>query len=351
MPSERLSSLQMLIIGPIAPPQWGPAVKNRIMLDTFVRWHIDIIPINTLLWKVSPFGFLVDLVKKVIKTRRVIVSVSRNGRFVLLPLLSIIGIFCRIHIALLPAGGGFARELDSLPGFIRWLYVRILRHLDLVCVQRMELAEQLRSLGIPMPVVMPNFRKRPTEIPQKFPYQFPQLLFISRIRAVKGVELLLDALDLLFGKGINFSIDFYGIVQPDYKPNFKKTLENRSYASYQGVLDYDEVISAISSYDIMVFPTRWLEEGFPGVLADAAIAGLPVVASDVPSNREIIDNGYNGLLFQSGNPIDLAEKIELLLKNHELRRKMGNNNRVKGRAYDVDVVLRRFLDKLIALGW
>lgn len=344
------NKVPLSFIGPIAPPQWGPAVRNRIMLDTFVRWKINAVPLNTLLWKQRPFGFLLDVVRHVWKSRRVILSVSRNGRLVLLPLLAVLGVFRRIHVAFIPAGGTFAHELQSLPSVLRRLYVSILNRFDLVCVQRNELAEQLQVLGSSKTMVMSNFKVWPLVFPEKKPRDCLQLLYLSRIRPVKGIESLMGALDILDQRGMKFTIDFYGILKKDYEPDFIAMLESRSFAKYCGVLPYSDVIPAISNYDLMIFTTMHTE-GFPGVLADAAIAGLPVVATDVPSNREIIENGYNGLLASAGDSSDIAEKIELLIQNGPLRLKMGENNRLRAKEYDVEVVLKKFIARLDELGW
>ena len=101
----------------------------------------------------------------------------------------------------------------------------------------------------------------------------------------------------------------------------------------------------------MVFPTVALTEGFPGVLADAAMAGLPVVASDVPCNLELVENGVNGLVTRANDPADLAEKIQTVLTDSELRKRLAANNLRKGAEYDAHIVLRKLLEELRSLGW
>jgi glycosyltransferase involved in cell wall biosynthesis len=338
-------------IGPIAPPSvGGPAVRNRIMLDTLGQWNIHAVELNTLLWMKKPFKFILYFITQVWKTKLVIISVSRNGRMLLLPLLAFLRVLRQIHIVFIPAGNTFALELKSLPRVLRMLYIAMLNSFDLVCVQRNELAEQLRMLDYTNALVMPNFKVRPLILSKKKKSNCAQLLFLSRIEPGKGVCLLMSALDILDQKGIQFTIDFYGIIQKDFHSDFAAMLKSRSYARYCGVLHYTDVICKISSYDLMVFPTLYVE-GFPGVLADAAMAGLPVVASDVSSNTEIIEDGYNGLLASAKDYTDIAEKIEILIQNEDLRIKMGENNRMQANAYDVEVVLKKFVDKLDELEW
>jgi glycosyltransferase involved in cell wall biosynthesis len=72
-----------------------------------------------------------------------------------------------------------------------------------------------------------------------------------------------------------------------------------------------------------------LREGLPTVLIEAAAAGRPIVASDVPGCREVVDHGENGLLVPPGDPVALAEALALLAGNPVLRRKMGVAGRLK----------------------
>src|SRR3989339_175611 len=126
----------LVLLGPIAPPQWGPAVRNRIMLDTFENWGIKVVVLNTLAWKSRPLGFLIDVVKNVWHIPRVILGVSSRGRFVLIPLLVLLKVLKNVKIILYPAGGLFCQEIQALPSVFKWLYMEMLRRLDLICVER-----------------------------------------------------------------------------------------------------------------------------------------------------------------------------------------------------------------------
>jgi glycosyltransferase involved in cell wall biosynthesis len=65
------------------------------------------------------------------------------------------------------------------------------------------------------------------------------------------------------------------------------------------------------------------------VLIEAAAAGRPIVASDVPGCREVVQHGENGLLVPPGDPAALADALTLLADNPALRQKMGAAGRVK----------------------
>ena len=78
-----------------------------------------------------------------------------------------------------------------------------------------------------------------------------------------------------------------------------------------------------SIMDILAVPSHY--EGFSVTLLESQAFSLPVVASDIPGIREIIKDGYNGLLFNSKNIEDLAKKIKLLAEDNEAREKMRQN--------------------------
>ena len=64
-------------------------------------------------------------------------------------------------------------------------------------------------------------------------------------------------------------------------------------------------------------------EGLPKALLEACAAGKPVVSTDIPGCRDIIQDGYNGLLVPPKDPGALAKAIEQLLQDPQLRQRMG----------------------------
>jgi glycosyltransferase involved in cell wall biosynthesis len=69
-------------------------------------------------------------------------------------------------------------------------------------------------------------------------------------------------------------------------------------------------------------------EGMPKTLIEAAACGRPIVTSDVPGCREVVQNGVNGLLVPARDPEALAEALNDLLRNPIKRSQMGSQGRV-----------------------
>ena len=117
-----------------------------------------------------------------------------------------------------------------------------------------------------------------------------------------------------------------------------------------GVIDYlgetDNVSEYIKKASCIVLPSY--REGTSRVLLEAAAMGAPIIATNVPGCREIVEDGENGLLCRPKDSSDLAEKmIQMLLIPYETRREMGVNGRVKmENEYDQNLVFQLYLDAL-----
>lgn len=95
-----------------------------------------------------------------------------------------------------------------------------------------------------------------------------------------------------------------------------------------------------SVMDILVSGTY--REGFPRSLIEGAAMSLPLIATDIPGCREAVIDQFNGYLVPVKDYQSLADKIELLLNDAELRRQMGVNGRelAKQNFNQVDVIRR-----------
>jgi glycosyltransferase involved in cell wall biosynthesis len=94
-----------------------------------------------------------------------------------------------------------------------------------------------------------------------------------------------------------------------------------------GQIPFDDMPKRYGEMDILLMPT--VREGFGLAVAEAMACGRPVVASDCSSIPELIDNGKGGFLCPVGDAKAFAEKINILAESPNLRREMGEYNRVK----------------------
>lgn len=152
-----------------------------------------------------------------------------------------------------------------------------------------------------------------------------RILFLSNLNESKGVLVLLDALTMLREKGITFFCDIVGgeTKEIDSKRlNFEIGKRNlKGYVIYHGKKFGVDKQKQFYNCDIFVHPT--MNDCFPLVLLEAMEHHLPIVATPIGGIPDIVKNGNNGLIAELKNPQSLAECIEKLLTDEDLRNKMG----------------------------
>ena len=165
--------------------------------------------------------------------------------------------------------------------------------------------EELYSLGIKNVVYVPNSKPiiyRPNTNKFKLSHII-KFVFVSRIHPDKGCDDIFNAVQMLNDRGYSdrFEVSFWGPVFPSYKESFNTQLQEYKNVNYCGFLDFTCVngYDILSNYDIMLFPSYWSGEGFPGVIIDAYIAGLPIIASDWNLNQEVIENEKTGFIIRT----------------------------------------------------
>ena len=153
------------------------------------------------------------------------------------------------------------------------------------------------------------------------------LLYVGRIEPIKGLDLLLDTVDLL-AKSRDIQLYVVGgslEKDPELDRLRKKTadlgLGNRIV--FKGSVDQDTLKHYYSASDVFVFPSFY--ESFGLVVLEAMSCGLPVVASRVGGVVSFVRNGENGYLIPWRCPEPYAEKIEVLLSNPDLRAFMSQS--------------------------
>lgn len=159
----------------------------------------------------------------------------------------------------------------------------------------------------------------------------PRILFLSNLLIAKGVFVLLDALKMLDDKKLNFICDFVGAETNEIDAQrFQEEVEMRNLqnkVAYLGKKYGEEKENLYKKSDFFILPT--LNECFPLVLLEAMQHALPCVASEVGGISSIIRHGENGYLVEMNNPKALADSIEKLLMDADLRKNMGENGWMK----------------------
>jgi len=110
---------------------------------------------------------------------------------------------------------------------------------------------------------------------------------------------------------------------------------------FAGFVPHARIPLFLCAADILVHYTPWSRDSLvslsPLKLFEYMAVGRPILAPDQPPIREVIRHGYNGLLFDSNDPSDLAAKIDFLLSNQHLCRMLGENALKESCKYTYDV--------------
>jgi len=170
----------------------------------------------------------------------------------------------------------------------------------------------------------------------------PVAVLVSRMLWDKGVGETVEAARLLKARGVPVRIVLAG--DPDPENPAAIPLSRLREWQAEGVVDWrghvEDVPALLRDSHIAVLPSY--REGLPKSLLEAAAAGRPIVATDVAGCREIVRQGENGVLVPVRDAAALADAIEHLAGDAELRRRMGAHGRrlVEGSFSEKAVVQR-----------
>lgn len=149
-------------------------------------------------------------------------------------------------------------------------------------------------------------------------------LYFGRLSEEKGVATLLHALSSC--PEIPFFIVGSGPLEADLKRLATEiNLVNVKFCGFQTGEALQKLLREAS---FTVIPSEWYENCPMSVLESLSM-GKPVIGAQIGGIPELIDDGLDGLIFESGNPRDLAAKMKLLWGNPALRRSMGLHGRNK----------------------
>jgi glycosyltransferase involved in cell wall biosynthesis len=154
----------------------------------------------------------------------------------------------------------------------------------------------------------------------------PCVVTLARLDPVKGLDVLVDALPRL--PGVEAVVAGEG---PERDALVERAAQ-RGVSDRVHLLGWDPAArELLGGGDLFVLPSR--EEGLPLSIAEAMLAGRAVVASDVGSVREIVEDGVTGLLVPPDDAAALARAVAELLADDARRAEMGRRGRERALAH------------------
>ena len=173
-----------------------------------------------------------------------------------------------------------------------------------------------------------------------------RLLAVGRLSAEKGYHHLLSAVARLERKGLGCSLDLVGSgPEEEALRRQARDLGLKDRVIFHGYVIFGpKLLPFYSQSSALVVPS--LSEGFPQVICEALLLGLPVIASAVGGIPAVLKHGETALLVPPGNPEALANAIHHLLGSPESWRKMSRNGREQMREFTLEAQRDQMLDTI-----
>jgi len=176
-----------------------------------------------------------------------------------------------------------------------------------------------------------------------------RILFIGFVRPEKGVEYLVDAIPKLeFNKNWQLTIIGPWERYEEYKQRLDKRINELGIGDnikWEGYVSYGPHLwEYLRSHDIFVLPT--LSEGTPRVLVEARANSLPIVATKVGGIPSSITDGVDGILVPSKDSAALAEAINKIVANRNLRRGLIQNGLQSVRKLTIEQFVKTVISEL-----
>jgi glycosyltransferase involved in cell wall biosynthesis len=141
------------------------------------------------------------------------------------------------------------------------------------------------------------------------------ILFVGRLHKVKRVDLLLRAFSILHKSDPNMQLFIAGGDDGEEQNlvALANNLEISGNVHFLGYVNRETILDIISNSDLLVLPSK--VEGNPRILIEAMILQVPIVATNVPGIRDMVQHMQTGYLVDGANPSKLAHAIEYVIKN------------------------------------
>lgn len=325
----------------------GQAVRTTIITSELKARYGEenIMVVNTNNWRKHPFRFLWQTLRLNAKCQKVVIFPADNGFRVGVPVFDFFNRFFRRELYDVVIGGYLPNLLKAHPK-----YLNMLKKYKALFVQTPNIQKDLEELGVERVHILSNL-KRLTRVKEEdvTVNREPEVKVCSlcRITETKGIAYAVDAVkaanEALGGTYIHF--DAYGIVAPEYQETFDRLLEeNKEFLSFGGVVDFDKTTEVLRDYFLMLFPTFYHGEGFPGNVVDAYHAALPIVATHWNYNGDVIRDGENGILVPIKDTDALRDAILALYHDRERVHRLALNNLRASEEYHPDKVLKTFYE-------
>jgi glycosyltransferase involved in cell wall biosynthesis len=228
---------------------------------------------------------------------------------------------------------GISEMHSQLKGLTRYLYERAFFHPD-ICIRLSKFnPEDGKLLLTKKEYIVPNgladFAAPYLHVPKTT--KMVTILSVGVLCESKGVLILLEGTNLLAKKGYQFKVQFMGRFESE---EFRQKVNNYisqhnlgTYVELIGVQTGSQKFQTFTQADIFCFPTFFEAETFGLVALEAMQFKIPVVATMWRGVPSVVKDNVSGFLVPPRDAFSLAEKLEKLINDPEMRETMGHEGR------------------------
>ena len=172
-----------------------------------------------------------------------------------------------------------------------------------------------------------------------------KFLFISRILYEKGIDEYLEVAKFIKNKYTNTEFHILGACDDDNYLNKIKELEKDNIIIYHGQVKDVREYHKISNCTIH---PSFYPEGMSNVLLESCAAGRPIITTNRPGCKEIVEDGINGYMIECKDTEALKEKVEQFINlSQKEKEKMGLNARKKvEKQFDRNIVINAYMEEI-----
>lgn len=235
-------------------------------------------------------------------------------------------------------GGNFMDQYEAMPKIFQFILKKTVLKSDTVFFETLELMSFFEKKDVQYAVWLPNARKpiQKKVMTSDFEKKF---VFISRVIPQKGITEIVEAATLL---PKDYSVDIYGPIDDRH---YEYSVFKNSRVNYKGMLRPDEIETTLSKYNVLLLPSYFEGEGYPGIIIESLAMGIPVIATHWKALPEVIIDGYNGLLVPIKNSKELAKAMQHF--NHTNYPDYALNAFESFEKFNSDVVFERIIESYI----
>lgn len=159
-----------------------------------------------------------------------------------------------------------------------------------------------------------------------------KLIYVGGVSRIRGIFELIESINLLVSIGYkNISLKIFGLITPDFKNELLKLINDYnldSYVTICGVINHEKVYDEIKKAHIglsILHPDKNFVESIPTKLYEYMSVGIPVIASNFPMWKQIIEKYECGICVNPLNPNEIVEAIISIIDNPIKSKQMGAN--------------------------